>query len=142
VILIAAIGLVQAASAITVEVDNVRNDRGRVIIDICPQDRFLGDDCPYHGEAKARSGTTVVIVDSVPPGQFAVQAFHDENANGEVDRGLFGIPEEGVGFSQDARIGLGPPKWRDAVFNHQAEPEIIRLNIRYFMGPRGPAKSR
>jgi uncharacterized protein (DUF2141 family) len=137
-ILIAAVGQVQAASAITVEVGNVRNDSGRVIIDICPQDRFLGDGCPYHGEAEAHSGTTVVVVDNMPAGQFAVQAFHDENANGEIDRGLFGIPKEGVGFSRDARIGLGPPKWRDAVFNHEARPQTIRLNLRYFMGARGP----
>jgi uncharacterized protein (DUF2141 family) len=77
----------------------------------------------------------------VPPGEYAAQAFLDENGNGEVDRGLFGIPKEGVGFSRDARIRLSPPKWRDAVFTHRAQPEVIRFDLRYFMGPSGPAKS-
>ena len=40
-------------------------------------------------------------------GRYAVQAFLDENGNGEVDRALFGIPKEGVGFSNDAKIRLG-----------------------------------
>jgi uncharacterized protein (DUF2141 family) len=136
--LLAAVALAEATGSITVEVGNVRNSRGHVIVDVCPQDRFLGDSCPYHGEAQARPGATTVVVPHVPPGTYAAQAFHDENNNGEADRGLFGIPKEGVGFSRNARIRLGPPRWRDAVFAHQARPEAIRFDLRYFMGASGP----
>jgi uncharacterized protein (DUF2141 family) len=76
----------------------------------------------------------------VPAGQYAVQAFHDENGNNDVDRAMFGIPKEGVGFSRNARIGLGPPKWRDAFFNHQGRAEMIGFDLRYFMGAKGPAR--
>ena len=31
----------------------------------------------------------------------------------------------------DARIGLGPPKWRDAYFIHQGRAEILRFDLRY-----------
>lgn len=89
--------------SITVDVGNVRNDHGVVIVNICPKDKFLDDGCPYHGEAKAHAGTTTVVIDNVPAGQYAAQAFHDENNNDKVDRALFGIPKEGVGFSRDAR---------------------------------------
>jgi uncharacterized protein (DUF2141 family) len=129
------------SGSITVEVGNVRNSRGKVVVDICPQDRFLEDNCSWHGEAVARAGTTLVTIENVPPGDYAAQAFHDENASGEVDRGMFGIPKEGVGFSRNARIVWSPPKWRDAVFAHQARAEVIRFNLRYFMGARGPASS-
>jgi uncharacterized protein (DUF2141 family) len=135
---LAAVALAQAMGSITVEVGNVRNSRGHVIVDVCPQDKFLGDGCPYHGEAPAHPGVTTVVIPHVPPGTFAAQAFHDENDNGETDRGLFGIPKEGVGFSRNARIRLGPPKWREAEFVHQARPEVIRFDLRYFMGPSGP----
>jgi uncharacterized protein (DUF2141 family) len=90
----------------------------------------------------ARAGTTTITIPSVPAGQYAVQAFHDENANGEVDRAMFGIPREGVGFSRNARIGLGPPKRRDAFFVHQGRAEVISFSLRYFMGAKGPNPPR
>jgi len=139
---LALIALAETAGSITVEIGNVRSDRGEVVVDICSKDRFLEDGCRYHGEAKARTGTTEVVIDGVPPGQYAAQAFHDENGDGEINRALFGIPKEGVGFSRDARIRLGPPKWKDAVFTHQARPEVIRFDFRYFMGPKGPSRTR
>ena len=134
------LAMADALGSISGEVGNVRNARGKVIVDICPQDRFLEDGCIYHGEAQARAGTTVVTIPNVPAGQWAAQAFHDENANGEVDRAMFGIPKEGVGFSRNARITFSPPKWRDAVFSHQGRPEVIRFNLRYFTGARGPSR--
>jgi uncharacterized protein (DUF2141 family) len=135
-----AIALAEAAGSLTINIGNVRNNRGQVVVDICPQARFLGDGCPYHGQAPARAGSTTVTVPQVPAGDYAVQAFHDENGNGEVDRGLFGIPKEGVGFSRNARIGLGPPKWRDAVFAHRAQAEVIGFDLRYFTGASGPSR--
>jgi uncharacterized protein (DUF2141 family) len=138
--MLAVVALAEAAGALTVNVGNVRSSGGSIVVDICPQDRFLADGCRYHGQAPARTGTTTVTVGNVPAGSYAVQAFHDENGNGEVDRGLFGIPKEGVGFSRNARIGLGPPKWRDAVFVHHAQAEVIAFDLRYFTGPGGPPR--
>jgi len=129
------------AATLTAEIDNVRNARGHVHIDVCPQDRFLKEDCPYSGEAAARPGMTTVTVQGVPPGNYAVQAFHDENDNLRVDRALFGIPREGVGFSNDAPIRLGPPKWADAAFAISGDMRI-RLKMRYFLGAPGPAAGR
>jgi uncharacterized protein (DUF2141 family) len=138
-----ALAMAEAATgSVTVNIGNVRSSRGTVMIDICPQNKFLDDTCAWHGEAPARAGTTVVTVQGVPAGEYAIQAFHDENANGEVDRAMLGIPREGVGFSRDARIGLGPPKWRDAYFVHQGRPEVLRFRLRYFMGAKGPNPPR
>jgi len=135
----AAVAAASSANApLAIEVGNVRNDRGVVRVSVCPKARFLADSCPYEASAPAHTGTTRVVVAALPPGDYAVQAFHDENANNEIDRGLFGIPKEGVGFSRDARITLGPPKWRDAAFTHGSEPQTISFSLRYFLGASGP----
>ena len=126
------------AATLTVRVTNVRDDRGSVHIDVCPQDRFLKDDCPYAASAPARVGTTLVTVHGVPAGDYAVQAFQDENGNHKVDRALFGVPREGIGFSNDAPIRLGPPKWRDARFALNGEEQVITLRMRYMLGAPGP----
>ena len=130
-----------AAGAITIDIGNVRSAKGRVIVDICPQNRFLEDGCIHHGEAAAQAGTTRVTIPNVPPGDWAAQAFHDENANGDIDRAMFGIPKEGVGFSRDARITFSPPKWKDAVFSLAAGSNAIRFNLRYFTGAKGPPRA-
>ena len=90
------------------------------------------------GETAAQVGVTSVVIRNLPPGRYALQATHDENDNHRVDRALFGIPREGVGFSNDARISLGPPKWADAMIVVTGDARL-RLNMRYFLGASGPA---
>jgi uncharacterized protein (DUF2141 family) len=125
------------AGTLRVEVGNVRTAKGRVHIDVCTQSQFLKD-CPLSAEMPAHAGTTVVTLTGLPPGRYAVQAFLDENGNGRVDQALFGIPKEGVGFSNDARIRLGPPKWTDAMFDTTGGDQTIKFSLRYFIG--GDAK--
>ncbi len=119
-----------SGSPIEVAVRNVTSAKGRVHVDICPQSLFLTGDCPYSAEAPARLGTTIVTVPNVPPGRYASQVFHDRNGNGKIDRGLFGIPKEPVGFSNDAPTHMAPPKWSAAMFSHGSEPQRIALTLR------------
>jgi len=126
------------AGTLTVDIGNVRNATGTVRIDICDQARFLKANCPYSGEASAHPGTVSITIKALPPGAYAIQAYHDENDNRDVDRGLFGIPKEGLGFSRDAKIVFGPPKWADAVFAYDGTPTRTALKLRYFTGRSGP----
>ncbi|MBL4709295.1 MAG: DUF2141 domain-containing protein [Flavobacteriales bacterium] len=57
-----------------------------------------------------------VSIDSLPSGKYAVQYYHDQNSNGKLDTGSFGIPEEGYGSSNDARGFMGPPDFQDMIF--------------------------
>jgi uncharacterized protein (DUF2141 family) len=136
-----ALPLISAApgdGTLVINVDNVRAAKGVVRVDVCPEARFLKDGCPYKGSAKAHVGLTSVTITGIPAGRYAVQAFLDENMNGDVDRGLFGMPKEGVGFSNDAKIRFGPPKFSEAVFTYAGNAQTIHLNLRYFLGPQGP----
>lgn len=123
---------------LTLEVSNIRNGAGRVHVDICPEAKFLKPDCPYSAVAPARAGVTEVTVTGLPPGRYAAQVFHDENGNNKVDRIIFGLPKEGIGFSNDAPVRMSPPKWTDAMFVFPGGAETIRLKMRYFLGASGP----
>jgi uncharacterized protein (DUF2141 family) len=125
-------------NTLVVDVSNVNNAKGLVHIDVCDQRRFLKSDCPYAADAPARAGTTEVVVHGVAPGQYAIQAYHDENGNHRVDRLVFGIPKEGIGFSRDARIKLGPPKWEDAVFAFNGSTQRTAFPLHYFLGGGAP----
>jgi len=121
-----------SGAPLTVVVGNGRSNAGRVHVALCPQKSFLKDDCALEASAPAQKGTTSVTFANVPPGEWAAQVFQDENGNKKVDRNFLGIPKEGVGFSRDAKIVFSPPKWRDAVFSHEAKPQVIHLALRYF----------
>lgn len=123
-----------AGGVLIIDVGNVRVAKGHVHVDICPETRFLNDNCPYSAQAPATKG----VARSVPAGRYAVQAFLDENDNGKVDRALFGIPKEGVGFSNDAKITLGPPKFAEAAFDYDGGLKTIHFSLRYFLGDKGP----
>lgn len=63
---------------------------------------------PIHDGAAEATFTGLV------PGDYSVVAFHDRNANGELDRRLFGRPREPYGFSNNARRRAGPPPFEQA----------------------------
>ena len=118
---------------ISVAVANVRNADGQVKVDVCTRATFLKD-CPWSGRAPAHAGTVIVEIHGVPPGRYAIQAFHDANNNGECDQGLFGIPREGVGFSNDAFSGLSKPKFDNAAFDFTGGHLRLSLKLRHMLG--------
>lgn len=117
---------------VEVTVTGVRNDRGHVLVAVCDRAAFLAPTCPYRGRAPAQPGAVVVRVSGVPPGAYAVQAFHDENDNGKLDRTFFGMPAEGMGFSRDAPMHFGPPAFADAAVDVPPGGASISFALRYF----------
>ena len=72
----------------------------------------------------AESAVPRVEILDLPPGFYAVAAAHDENDNQKLDTNFIGIPREGVAASRDAKGGMGPPKFRDAVLEISENKEI------------------
>ena len=123
-----AAGLASAAS-IEVRVQGVASAKGTVRVAICDKATFLKD-CPYAASAPAKEGETVVTVNDVPPGAWAVLSFQDENDNGKLDRNVLGIPKERYAFSRDARGRFGPPSFEDAAFVLRDEKAVSYIKLR------------
>jgi uncharacterized protein (DUF2141 family) len=103
-----------AATDVQVRVLGVASSAGTVRVAVCARVEFLKPTCRYRGHAPAVSGTTVVTVRGVPPGIYAVQAHHDANDDGRINRDFWGLPTEGIGFSRGAPMRFGPPRFADA----------------------------
>lgn len=67
----------------------------------------------------------------VTPGRYAIALLHDENGNGKADRVLGMMPKEGFGFSRDAALQMGPPKFTAAAFTVGEEPVNLSIRMRY-----------
>jgi uncharacterized protein (DUF2141 family) len=120
------------AASVEVTVTNVRSALGHVRVAICTKETFLTPTCQVHRSVPSMQGTTVVRFEDVPPGEYAAQAYLDEHDWGEVRRDLLGMPENGIGFSNDAPMRFGPPKWDDARFAVGATPVRVSVNLHYY----------
>jgi uncharacterized protein (DUF2141 family) len=84
------------------------------------------------------SGSLITLSTTLPPGTFAAALLHDENNNGEMDKGLFGIPLEGYGFSDNPKVVLDKPSFKTCSFaihsspttNPASKPAPVQINIR------------
>jgi uncharacterized protein (DUF2141 family) len=86
-------------------------------------------------KSKIENKQAVCVFDGVVAGDYAVSVFHDENANGKLDRNLVGIPKEGVGASNDAAEKLGTPKFDDARFAYKGGQQTLTIHLKYLPAP-------
>lgn len=56
------------------------------------------------------------IFKNIKDGVYAISVFHDKNNNKKMDTNFLGIPKEPTGTSNNARVFMGPPKFKDAKF--------------------------
>lgn len=118
--------------AIEVVVENVRAEGGMVMVQLCDRDHFLGK-CALGTLAPARKGSVTVRFAKVPPGEYAVLAFHDANANGALDRWL-GIPKEDLGFSGGKSLAMRPPRFKDSAFTHGTADQKLTVRLANYFG--------
>ncbi len=131
-ILLAAIPAQAEPGVVLVTISGVRSNAGHVLVAICDRATFLEPSCRHVGREAAKPGAVTVRITGVPPGIYAAQAFHDENDNGKIDRNFIGLPQEGLGFSNDAKMRFGPPSFDDAAFRVGPDGGLIRFSLRYF----------
>lgn len=61
-------------------------------------------------------GERVARFEGLPPGDYALRAFHDVNGDGQMNANPFGMPTEPFGFSNNAVGNMGPASWERARF--------------------------
>jgi uncharacterized protein (DUF2141 family) len=74
--------------------------------------------------------TTVVEFESIPARPTAISAFIDVDEDEELARGLFGIPTEPWGFSNNLTPFFGAPRFEDAVIDVRAPSTVTNIRIR------------
>ena len=117
---------------VLVQVHNVRDARGHVLVALCTPQSFLSMRCPYESAVLAQAGTVTARLTGVPPGTYAVEAFDDFNDTRNLGTSFLGLPEKGLGFSRDAKMHFGPPRFSDAAFAVNQPQVEISLTLRYY----------
>ncbi len=113
--------------SVTVVIEDLRTDEGTLLIQILNEK----EEPVQKKSVEIKEGRILVIFDEVPAGKYAVSYIHDENSNDELDAGMMGIPKEGYGFSNDARGFMGPPSFKDQIFELATDTSMT-LKTKYW----------
>jgi uncharacterized protein (DUF2141 family) len=110
-------------SRLTVEVEGLNSTAGNLCYKIFNGSQGFpsGDDnaivrrCTPIGDIDLADPISETFED-LPAGTYAVAIYHDANGDEVLNRGLFGMPSEGYGFSNNAVARTGPVSYDAAMF--------------------------
>ena len=86
-----------------------------------------------HSAVVPAGDSATLTFTGVKPGTYAIALLHDENDNGKADRALMMMPTEGFGFSRDAKVSMGPPKFKAAAFEVNGAAVNHTIKMRYML---------
>ncbi|MFZ5483716.1 MAG: DUF2141 domain-containing protein [Pseudomonadota bacterium] len=120
------------AAELTVTVSGVRDAAGQVKLMLF--DRAEG----FRKEDQARAvlvrpaapGQVEARFGDLPPGKYAVIAYHDENGDGQLNLRFGMFPKEGYGLSNNPKLS-GPPRFANAAFELGQTPHSLDISLKY-----------
>lgn len=123
------------AADLDIEVRGIRSGDGRLYVAVHTSESK--SEFPAASRAfatiqrRAQTGTLRFVLRDLPAGRYAVNAFHDENDNGDLDTNLIDIPSEGYGFANDPNTSFGPAKFDAAAVDVGDAAAVAAMTLRY-----------
>jgi uncharacterized protein (DUF2141 family) len=118
-------------TTITVIVEGVESSKGVVNVAVCDKD-LSEEGCPHSTSVKASAGFVEARFDKVPPGNYAVVGYHDENGNDEFDKFL-GVPREPYALSNRAGEKM-VPTFKDAALKIKQGENTVIIRLQRLLG--------
>ena len=107
--------------SLEMEINNLESNKGPLYIRILDENEIP----VIVGTSPVINYSAEISFDSIFPGKYAIQFFHDENENQIMDFNLIGIPKEKFGSSNDVKPILGPPKFEKMLFEIYQDKKIV-----------------
>jgi uncharacterized protein (DUF2141 family) len=119
-------------NTLNVTLQNVRDASGTVRAGLYrePATFRKEDKAVEIAQASAASGAVTLTFRNLPPGRYAIMAYHDENGDGQLNRRFGMFPTEGYGLSNNPQVS-GPPAFEDSAFEVAAPETAITIELRY-----------
>ena len=107
--------------SLEMEINNLESNKGPIYIRILDEN----ENPVIVGTSPVINYSSEISFDSIFPGKYAIQFFHDENENQKMDFSLIGIPKEKFGSSNDVTPILGAPKFEKMLFEIYEDKKIV-----------------
>ncbi|MDR2065632.1 MAG: DUF2141 domain-containing protein [Prevotellaceae bacterium] len=133
-LMLLAASTLNAQSKLTIVTDGMEQTAGTLYVAVYNAENFMKKPV-YSAMQKVDKEEISIMLDKVAPGEYAVSIFHDENDNGKLDTGVYGIPVEKTGNSNNAKGTYGPPAFDDCKFT-VAEDTVIYITLTSYKMPQ------
>lgn len=133
------VAVVSGTGTLIVAVDGFRSEQGAAIISLFGGARGFPDDVAASlvtATVAIHAGRAAATFAGLPYGAYAVSVLHDEDGDGQMATGLFGVPREGFGFSGEPGYRLGPPDYAEVSFLLVEPQRELTIGVRYETGRR------
>ena len=122
-----------SAARIIVTITGLKSNEGGVYVGLyATPSKFLnGTQVDVMKKVRASTAPITVVFDNLPPGTYAVGAYHDENNNDHLDTNFLGLPTEGYALSNGVRAVTSKPTFQQAAFTVGNAGAAVSLQIRY-----------
>ena len=111
--------------SLEIKINNLESNKGPIYIRILDEN----ENPVILGTSTVINYSSEISFDSISPGKYAIQFFHDENENQKMDFNLIGIPKEKFGSSNNVKPVLGPPKFEKMLINLNENKKIIIIPV-------------
>ena len=111
--------------SLEMEINNLESNKGPIYIRILDEN----ENPVIVGTSPVINYSSEISFDSIFPGKYAIQFFHDENENQKMDFSIIGIPKEKFGSSNNVKPVLGPPKFEKMLINLNQNKKIIIIPV-------------
>lgn len=124
------------AQNLTISLSGVQSEQGQLVVRVYNNKKhwlsdkaneiFKQQSFPLQGQVKDAS---VQLSLELPAGDYAISLFQDLDSNTELKSNWIGIPKEPVATSNNAKGSMGPPDYKDALFQVADQPVVQQLNL-------------
>ena len=121
------------SQTLEVELLGVQHERGALRIGLYSEPKTFRKEAQAFAiqQIPAQAGTASVRFTDLPAGRYAIMAYHDEDANGELNRRFGMFPTEGYALSNNPTV-MGPPSFEDSAFEVvEGGENRVSLDLRY-----------
>jgi uncharacterized protein (DUF2141 family) len=124
----------QATATIVITVKDLRNRKGDLIFGVFTQaDGFPNVQAKsVYWEVKPADAAAVTFTARLPPGRYAAGVLHDENRNGDMDKGVGGIPLEGYGVTNNPKPRFRKATFDEGTFTLPPQGAELTISLQYF----------
>ena len=117
---------------LVVTLTGIRDDIGKLRVSLYrdPETFRKEDKAVQVISLAAAKGDAKLAFDGLPPGRYAIMAYHDENADQKLNLRFGMFPTEGYGLSNNPKV-MGPPKFADSAFDVSAPESATSIKLSY-----------
>ena len=118
-------------ATLVIHIQDVSPRGGMLRLGLYDEARYPDDDAVpvASADVRAETGETIITLNNVPPGIYAIETFQDINSNNKMDTSWIGLPQEPFGFSRDAQPHLSKPGFAKVKFEVAQGMNVQTLHL-------------